>query len=45
MNLLKVNSFMYDNIRLLMPYPFKDEPEKETFCKRFGLFVKDEKIV
>jgi len=43
MNLLKVNSFMYDNIRLLMPYPFKDEPEKETFCKRFGLFVKDEK--
>lgn len=43
MNLLKANSLMYDNIRLLMPYPFKDETDRETFCNRFGLFVKDEK--
>lgn len=34
---------MYDHIRLLMPYPFKSEHEKETFCVRFGVFVKDEK--
>ena len=34
---------MYDNIRLLLPYPFKTENDLNTFCKRFGLFVKDEK--
>ena len=34
---------MYDNIRLLMPYPFKDEADRERFSSRFGLFVKDEK--
>lgn len=34
---------MYDNIRLLMPYPFKDVPDRGRFCSRFGLFVKDEK--
>jgi hypothetical protein len=34
---------MYDNIRLLLPYPFICETEKDTFCSRFNLFVKDEK--
>ncbi|MDD4992152.1 MAG: hypothetical protein PHR83_07975 [Paludibacter sp.] len=34
---------MYDNIRLLLPYPFASKPEQETFCTRFNLFVKDEK--
>lgn len=34
---------MYDNIRLLLTYPFDNEPDRETFCNRFGLFVKDEK--
>jgi len=34
---------MYDNIRLLLNYPFTSEPERETFCTRFNLFVKDEK--
>jgi hypothetical protein len=34
---------MYDNIRLLQPYPFETEQEREAFCSRFGLFVKDEK--
>ncbi len=34
---------MYDNIRLLLPYPFTYELERETFCKRFNLFIKDEK--
>jgi len=34
---------MYDNIRLLLQYPFTNEPERESFCKRFNLFVKDDK--
>lgn len=34
---------MYDNIRLLITYPFRDEPELNEFCRRFGIYVKDEK--
>jgi len=42
-NKLIIRHLMYDNIRLILPYPFTSEPEKDTFCTRFNLFVKDEK--
>ncbi len=42
-NKLIIRHLMYDNIRLLLKYPFVSEPEKDTFCTRFNLFVKDEK--
>ena len=42
-NKLIIRHLMYDNIRLILPYPFESEPEKDTFCTRFNLFVKDEK--
>ena len=34
---------MYDNIRLIMSEPFKNETERTGFISRFALFVKDEK--
>ena len=34
---------MYDNIRLLLPFPFKDDIKLNEFCRRFLIFVKDEK--
>jgi hypothetical protein len=42
-NKFKINGLMYDNIRLTMPYNFESEHERDIFCVRFGLFVKDEK--
>jgi len=42
-NKLKISGLMYDNIRLTTPYNFENEQERDTFCVRFGLFVKDEK--
>lgn len=42
-NKLIIRLLMYDNIRIVAPYPFESEPERETFCTRFNLFVKDEK--
>ncbi len=42
-NELIIKLLMYDNIRIVAPYPFESEPERETFCTRFNLFVKDEK--
>ena len=32
---------MYDNIRLIMPYPFDTEKELKGFIERFALFVSD----
>ncbi|MDR2423880.1 MAG: hypothetical protein LBD59_04050, partial [Prevotellaceae bacterium] len=34
---------MFDNIKLCLPYRFSDNAERERFCSRFGLLVKDEK--
>ncbi len=34
---------MYDNIRILLNYPFKTDAEFNQFCTRFDVFVKDDK--
>jgi hypothetical protein len=35
---------MIDNIKLSLSVPFADNAARETFCARFGLFTKNEKL-